>query len=275
MDKPGKKQQLARLLYFIFGATIVGETGVTSLIVSEVGVSVLSKLNFINGVLLFLLPTFFFSQIDSSHRGNLLQKTLRAAIGIVSILFILYTLSAAADLTFYTAFLLILYPLSYLLKTILFLTFWTVAVDVNDTMEAKLSFPEITAWGFIGGLSGAIASRLLLIPFSPEFILLFWVFLYILAYLYTAKFNSIYGQHLVPIEAISGRSKNTRSLIGDIKEILTMPLVKNIGYLYFFTYIAIFMLDYFFGLLPVLSIKTLLILRGFNSHFILLIVLSP
>ncbi|MGM0443286.1 MAG: cyclic nucleotide-binding domain-containing protein [Fibrobacterota bacterium] len=242
-----KKSQLSRLLFFIFGATIVGETGVTSLIVSEVGVTALSKLNFLNGVILFLLPTLFFSKIDTVNRGDFLKATLRVAFFGVLGLFSLYMVTALLKgSTLHTTVLLILYPFSYLLKTLLFLTFWTAAVDVNDSMEAKQTFPAIASWGFIGGLAGSVVSRGLLIPFPSEFIILFWALLYALTYVYTRRFYRYYADDLVPVEFLPDQEKTRIPLLRNIHQILNMPLVKNISNLYFATYITIFLMDYFF-----------------------------
>lgn len=242
-----KERLLSKLHYFIFGATIVGETVVQSLIISDMGPAILPKLNFVNGILLFLLPALFFSKIDKINRGDLFRKTLKYAALIVLAVFFLYQFSSLLHSDFVSkGFLLLLYPISYLLKTVLFLSFWSVATDISDAVEAKRIFPSVAAFGFMGGLTGSVLSRFLLSFVDAIYILLFWFALYILALYSMKSFVRLYKRQLIPLETLPTSANKRFAILDSIKLIFKMPLVRNIANLYFTIFITIFVLDFFF-----------------------------
>ncbi len=249
MNDRKKELLLTRLHFFIFGATIVGETAVTSLVVStsSQGAAILSKLNMINGIILFLLPTILFKKIDRVNRGELFRKVLLIASLIIFTMVAVFHLNSGAHPSLSNILLLLFYPISYLLKSVLFFTFWTVATDISDVTETKQMFPEVAAFGFLGGLSGALFARILLINFSPLHILFFWGVLYVVAYRVASKVITIYGARMTPQESLPTSRKDKKStLIDDIRSIFGMPLVRNIAYLYFATFVTIFLMDYYF-----------------------------
>ncbi|NLE01060.1 MAG: hypothetical protein GX640_14430, partial [Fibrobacter sp.] len=168
----------AFLLAFIFCGAIIGETVSQSLIVASLGSSVLSRLYLINGVLLLGLPLLFFTRIDKTDRGRLLSRQLFYTIAILSIALVLIFISSTYKLKWAKVFLAVLYPVSYLSKTILFLTFWTFANDLFSTSESKKVFPAIAAWGFGGGLAGACLARLLVTFSSAETLIILWILSY-------------------------------------------------------------------------------------------------
>jgi ATP/ADP translocase len=252
-----KERLLTRLHFYIFGATIVGETAVTSLVVSHFGAPILNKLYLLNGVLLFLLPTFFFSKIDRVNRGELFRKLLKIAASTIVVLSLTLILSSSSSIV-YKFSLILFYPLSYLFKTLLFLTFWTVATDISNSSEAKNMFPEVAAFGFIGGLSGAIVSRVLLISFSTELILLFWALLYLVAYRMTKVISKVYNRRLIPVETIPVQV-DKKGLFWDVKTTLSSPLIGSIALLYYTTFVSIFLIDYHFWM------KTAEVYRGSSS----------
>lgn len=242
-----KETLLSKLHYFIFGATIVGETVVQSLIISDMGPGILPKLTFVNGLLLFLLPALLLTKIDRVNRGELFRRTLKFAAIIVISVFFLYQLSSLIGIDFLRkGFLLLLFPVSYLLKTVLFLSFWSVATDISDAVEAKRIFPSVAAFGFLGSLSGSILSRFLLTFLDAIYILLFWFVLYLLALYSLRSFIRLYKRQLIPLETLPASAKKKFELIGSVKLILKMPLVRNIANLYFAIFVTILTLDFFF-----------------------------
>ncbi len=198
-----KEQLLSRLHFFIFGATIVGETVVTSLIVSELGSGFLGNLYFLNGLFLLLLPLLFFSKIDIVNRGVLLKKVTRVAPVVIITLFIAYFIGSTVIPEKGKYLLLLFYPVSYLLKTVLFLTFWIMAADISRPSETKSLFPRVASSGFIGGMSGALISWVLLNFISAELLILFWGFLYIVAFLFVNSIIAVYNDQRIPNEVIA------------------------------------------------------------------------
>jgi ATP:ADP antiporter, AAA family len=162
----------AFVLAFIFCGAIVGETVSISLVVSALGTSVLSKLYLVNGILLYGLPLFFLGKIDRIDRGNFLSKQLLFISGILALILVSMTLVSYNNLAYKNILLILLYPFSYLSKTILFLTFWTLANDIYATSEAKKTFPIIAAWGMTGGLIGACTARLIVDAFATESVII-------------------------------------------------------------------------------------------------------
>lgn len=242
-----KEQQLSKLHFFIFGATIVGETVVSSLIVSEMGPEILPKLTFLNGVLLFLLPALLLTKIDKINRGELFKKTLKYAAIIVITVFFIYQFSSFIQSNAVRKLsLLILFPISYLLKTVLFLSFWSVATDISDAVEAKRIFPSVAAFGFMGSLSGAVVSRVLLTVVDAMYILLFWFVLYVIALYSMRSFVRLYRRQLIPLETLPTAGKKKFALLESVLLILKMPLVRNIANLYFAIFVTILLLDFFF-----------------------------
>lgn len=233
----------AFVLAFVFCGAIVGETVSISLVVSELGSTVLSKLYFVNGLLLFGLPLLFFKKIDRIDRGNLLSRQLLVISGILVILLFTYTIVSTGDLPFKHIILISLYPLSYLSKTTLFLTFWTLANDIFHTSEAKKTFPIIAAWGLVGGVAGAYAARLLVTVFPTEGIIALWAFSYIMAWFFSEKVRDKYKDQLRFREDLPYVSNH---IFADASHVFTMKLVRLMAALYFLIFIAIFSIDYLF-----------------------------
>ncbi len=242
-----KEQLLSRLHFFIFGATIVGETVVTSLIVSELGSGFLGNLYFLNGLFLLLLPLLFFSKIDIVNRGILLKKVTRIAPIVIVALFVAYFGGNSLFPDHGKYFLLLFYPVSYLLKTVLFLTFWIMAADISNPSETKSLFPRVASSGFVGGMSGALVSWVLLNFISAELLILFWGFLYVVAYLSVNRIIDVYNDQLIPNEVIASSSKKRfGNLFRSTKEVLENVLVRDIAILYFGIFISIFLVDFHF-----------------------------
>jgi len=242
-----KEQLLSRLHFFIFGATIVGETAVTSLIVSAFGSEILGKLYLLNGGILLFLPVIFFKKIDSVNRGILLKNVLIVASVLSSVLFTLYLISQEVFPDKSQFILLLFYPVSYLLKTILFLTFWIMSTDVCEPGESKSVFPRVASAGFMGGLCGALISWFFLNFVKAEYILLFWSFLYLVSYFSVNRVVQAYNENLIPKEVLPSANLNHfSSLIDDTREVFKNSLVRNIAILHFGIFISIFLVDYHF-----------------------------
>lgn len=234
---------LAFLLVFIFGGAIVGETVALSIVVSVAGTGALSRLFLVNGLLLLGLPLLFFNNIDRFRRERMLSLQLWVtAVLLVLYLIIYYTVGTSAS-NVATFLLLVIYPLAYLSKTVLFLTFWTLANDVCNTGEAKKEFPGVAAWGFVGGLAGAWTARALLEVVSVERIILLWAGLYGVALLFMGKVGHAYGHRLLRVETATSPREQLPELVNDVLEI---KLVRVMAVLYFLLFVSIFSLDYLF-----------------------------
>ncbi|MBD3392687.1 MAG: hypothetical protein GF410_11770, partial [Chitinivibrionales bacterium] len=118
---------LSTILVFVFAGAIVGETVSLSMVVSIAGSGILSRLYLLNGLLLFLLPPLFFSNIDRVNRGKLLSFLLVFTVALLIVIFAVLKLGGNLGTEVVTGLLWVMYPLSYLSKTVLFLTFWTLA----------------------------------------------------------------------------------------------------------------------------------------------------
>lgn len=237
---------LSSLLFFIFGGTIVGETVALSMVVGVVGPGVLSKLYLINGFLLFLLPPLFFRYIDRFNRGKLLHTQLVVSAALLLLYLPVLGLVSRISVVCGRAVLLSIYPLSYLAKTVLFLTFWTLANDVSYTFEAKREFPRISAWGILGGLCGAGVARVLLIVFEPVTIVGLWAIAYVLGIVVLRRILRQYRARLRPREYIPGAGPVHRVAFADLRSVLSSKLVRLLAALYFQVFLGVFLLDYLF-----------------------------
>jgi len=234
---------LAMLFGCIFSGAIIGETVTLSIVVSSWGAPALSRLYLVNGSLLFLLPVFFFTFIDSVRREQLLSRLLSAITIFLLVYFVLYVLQDHWGGRWYRGILTIIYPVSYLSKTVLFLTFWTLANDIYLPHESKKSFPVISAWGFVGGLSGAIGATFLVQLVSPHYLILLWALLYGGARLLLPRLYSRYEHRLKEVEVSGGVGRDIKALVSDVVEI---RLVRTVGVLYFCIFFSVFTLDYLF-----------------------------
>jgi hypothetical protein len=232
----------AFILAFVFCGAIVGETASLSIVVSSLGSSVLSKLYLLNGFLLFGLPVLFLKYIDRVNHGKLLSKQLIIVISLLMI-FLISLLVFPEKSVLHTILLFSIYPVSYLSKTTLFLSFWTLANDLNTAGESKKTFPVIAAWGFAGGLAGAYIARCLMEIVSTEVIIVLWAFSYAIGYLFTIKTINAFKSRLVPREDILNVDSN---ILGKINDLLKLKLVKLISIVYFLVFILIFCIDYLF-----------------------------
>ncbi len=237
---------LSTLLFFLFGGAVVGETMALSMVISIAGSEILGKLYLVNGFLLFLLPPLFFNNIDRFNRGKLLSFELLFASGVLLVYLLFCVITGSNGDRGVQILLLGIYPLSYLTKIVLFLTFWTLANDVSYTREAKKEFPKIAAWGFIGGLTGAVLSRVLLEIVTTEMIIGLWMIAYIIAYSMVQKIVRYYRIRLLPKEQVPKQKREYGGFFADVKEVLSIELVRLIAVLYFLVFIAVFLVDYLF-----------------------------
>lgn len=237
---------LSTLLVFLFGGAIVGETVALSMIIGVVGSQVLGKLYLINGLFLFLLPPLFFSNIDRFNRAKLLSGQLITTASILIGYLLLLRFAPIMPGSSASIILHIIYPISYLSKTVLFLTFWTLANDISYTREAKKEFPKIAAWGFAGGLAGAVLSRALLEITAPDMIIGIWALAFIVAYFFADRIAKQYHVRLLPKEFIPKQNIKRSEFFEDIKSVLSIELVRFVSYLYFLVFTAIFLVDYLF-----------------------------
>ena len=246
-DFKNKINQLSFLLYFLFGGAIVGETVALTMAVTVLGPSILSNLYLINGILLLLLPMFFFRNIDKINRGTLLSSQLLATAVILLLYLVVYV---ALDKNGHSSpavilLVLLIYPISYLSKTILFLTFWTMANDIYSTNESQKSFPIVAAWGFFGGLSGACSARLLLEKVDTVMIIGLWTLAYGVGWFFSRKITKKYWIQLLNKEDSSPQGEQS-GVFMHLENILDSRLVRLISILYFCVFIAIFLQDYLF-----------------------------
>lgn len=232
----------AYLLSFIFCGAIVGETVSLSIIVSASGPHSISKLYLINGFILFVLPVLFFKHIDSINREKLLEIQLLLVSSILTIILIINVIFQNEQLKLYL--LSALYPVSYLSKTMLFLTFWTLANDMFPTNEAKKAFPVISAWGFIGGMTGAVSARIILEVVKAETVICLWIISYITAWFFVKRIKKSFGNCLLNKEDMNV-VKNQNVFVNDLDEV-TKKFVKLIASFYFFVFLVVFSLDYLF-----------------------------
>ncbi|HEX3018783.1 MAG TPA: cyclic nucleotide-binding domain-containing protein [Chitinispirillaceae bacterium] len=235
----------AFLLAFIFGGAIIGENVSLSLIVSTLGSTIIGNLYLLNGVLLLGLPLIFFRYIDKVDRGKLLTNLILVTALVLSLILSLMILCSIFNVKWFSGILITLYPVSYLSKTILFLTFWTFSNDIFDTSESKNAFPVIAAWGFAGGLVGACFARILLELVSAEMVIALWALAYIVAYFISRKMRIVFKHKLVPKEELHS-SGMLPGIKGDIGNVLALKLVRYMAILYFFIFLAIFSFDYLF-----------------------------
>lgn len=234
----------AFLLAFIFGGAIIGENVSLSLIVSELGSSIIGKLYLVNGLLLLGLPVIIYRYIDKVDRGKLLSSLLIITAGILSIILSMMLLMPIVNIKWISRILITLYPVSYLSKTILFFTFWTFANDAFNTNESKTAFPIIAAWGFGGGLAGACFASILLKVVSAEMVIALWIAAYIIAWFFSGKMRHEYKNKLITKENL--HETGAHGLKGIVENVLALKLVRFIAIFYFFIFLCIFSIDYLF-----------------------------
>jgi hypothetical protein len=245
-EKDLRFRLLSFLLLFLFGGAIVGETVSLSMAVTAFGSAIMGKLFLINGALLLLLPPFFFSRIDRVNRGKLLSNQLLFVFCILFCYLALFTLVGRGQLRAVSILILLLYPVSYLSKTTLFLTFWTLANDIYSTDEAKKGFPKIAAMGFAGGLIGACAARLLLEVIDAEMIIGLWALAYLVAFGLSRKIAERYWIKFIKKEVALQIQVEEKGLFAGIGGVLSNRLIRLIAILYFLVFIAIFLQDFLF-----------------------------
>lgn len=237
---------LSFLLLFLFGGAIVGETVSLSMIVTVSGPAVLGKLFFVNGALLFLLPPLYFSNIDRINRGKLFSAQLLGVSCVLVCYLALFLVAGKDNLAAISFWLLLIYPISYLSKTTLFLSFWTLANDIYTTDEAKKGFPKIASWGFVGGLSGACGARLLLEAVDAEMILGLWAAAYLVAFAISRKMTAAYWLKFARKENLEREQAGARGMMAALRLVLSNKLIRLIAVLYFLVFVAIFLQDYLF-----------------------------
>lgn len=244
--KNGKTSQLlipSFLLAFIFCGAVVGETVSIALVVSAYGSAILSKLYLVNGVILLSLPLFFFKYIDKVNRGKLLSTLLFYTTLVLGLVLVAIICTRQIPVLSNST-LIVLYPIAYLSKTILFLTFWTMANDIYSTPEAKKAFPVIAAWGFGGALFGVILAKVVLSVVDAQALVLFWIVIYGAAWTFTKRMQDHFGLKLQPREDLPDTYKRTN--VFNIGNLLTIKLIRMMGVFYYVVFVAVFSLDYLF-----------------------------
>lgn len=232
---------IKNLLFYLFCGAVVGETIALSMLITRLGPSIVGKLYLVNAVILLSVPPLFLRYIDKVDRGKLLERLLQGVFLLLTGLLVLYQLLNPFQ-SLNNAILILLYPIAYLSKTILFLTFWTFLNDIYTIQEAKKQFPIIAAWGFTGSLTGVIAGRILLAVVSPQTLIVLWIIVYVVAWYIAKKIGKRYKKRLRPVEDLPRVSKNYFGL----GELLELRLVRIMSLFYFLTFIAVFLIDFLF-----------------------------
>ncbi|MBN1309734.1 MAG: cyclic nucleotide-binding domain-containing protein [Chitinispirillaceae bacterium] len=229
------------LLAFLFCGAVVGETISLSIVVTTAGPDIIGKLYLVNASVLLLVPLLFFRHIDRINRSTLLGSTLLATISAIAVVFVAAQLfpwpSGPARYV-----IVLLYPVAYLSKTVLFLTFWTLLNDLYTMQEAKRRFPVIAAWGFGGALGGVFIARLLIAVASVQTVIMLWIGVYLVAWVYTKEIGSRFMQRLQPGEEIPA----TRKSFFGVGDLLSVRLIRIMAAFYFFTFITVFSVDFLF-----------------------------
>lgn len=233
---------ISYLLSFIFCGAIVGETVSLSIIVSTLGPTSLSKLYLINGFILFFLPLLFFRYVDSVSREKLLEAELLAVSAILIIMLIVNMILKNEQINM--LILSGLYPVSYLSKTMLFLTFWTLANDIFPTNEAKKAFPVISAWGFIGGIVGAVGAKIILDVVKADTVICLWIASYLTACFFVRRIKNNFESRLLSREDLNVE-KQKKIFVNTLDKV-TKRFVKLITTFYFFVFLVVFSLDFLF-----------------------------
>ncbi|MBN1576645.1 MAG: cyclic nucleotide-binding domain-containing protein [Chitinispirillaceae bacterium] len=229
------------LLAFLFCGAVVGETISLSIVVTTAGPDIIGNLYLVNASVLLLVPLLFFRYIDRINRSTLLGTLLLVTISAITLLFV------AAQLFHTPVFavnniIVLLYPVAYLSKTVLFLTFWTFLNDIYSIQEAKKRFPVIAAWGFGGALCGVFIARLLITVVSAQTVIMLWIMVYLVAWLYTKEIGPRFVKRLQPGEEITGAKK---SFFG-VGDLLSVRLIRTMAVFYFVTFITVFSVDFLF-----------------------------
>ena len=229
------------LLVFIFCGAVVGETLALSMVVTRIGPSIVGRLYLVNAIVLLPLPLLFSRYVDKIDRGKLLGWLLQGTFLLLTALLLFYELFNL-NTTFGNGILVFLYPVAYLSKTILFLTFWTFLNDIYTIQESKKQFPVIAAWGFTGAITGVIIGRVLLTVVSTQTLMVLWIAVYVVAWVLVRRLSTRFKKRLRPAEDIPWM---TRSLFG-LGDLLKIRLVRIMSVFYFMTFLAVFSMDYLF-----------------------------
>lgn len=253
------------LLAFLFCGAVVGETVSLSLAITALGPEIVGKLYLVNALVLLVLPLFFFKFIDRIDRGILLANLLLISVLLLTAILVLLQLFSF-QIRVLNSIIVVLYPVAYLSKTVLFLTFWTLLSDIYTIQEAKRRFPIIAAWGFGGALCGAVIARLLIVIVVTQTVIMLWVIVYLTAWVYTKKINSTLVSRIKPIEDIP---KIDKTLFG-IGDLLTINLIRILTLFYFGVFITIFLIDYLFWKKCYIWFKTSEAVASFQFSFYLI-----
>lgn len=232
------------ILALIFCGAIVGENVSLSLVVTAFGPSIISKLYLVNGLLLFSLPLLFFKRIDDVNRGRLLSKLLLISASSLFVILILMLLFERFRGDNFSWILVILYPFSYLSKTILFLTFWTFANDVFPTGEAKKKFPLLAAWGIGGGICGSSIAFFLVKAFPTYMLIALWGTAFLIAWFFSGNIHTRYEKQLKSHEDFRKKALFDKKTTAERHP--SFVLLILMASQYFLVFVAIFSLDYIF-----------------------------
>lgn len=261
-ELPKRLVSFELLLSFLFCGAVVGETLSLSLVVTRIGPGILGKLYLVNALMLLLLPVGIYRFIDRLNRGKFLSYLFLVTVVLVTgILFGHQLVRYRTDLS--NRIIVLLYPVAYLSKTVLFLTFWTLLNDIYSIKDAKRRFPVIAAWGFAGALAGVVIARVLITVVSTQTVVVFWMIVYLAGWLYAKKIGKKYGNRLSPVEDIPDIRK---SFLGT-GELLKNRLIRIMAVFYFGIFTMVFIIDFLFWRCCYLALKTSESVASFQFTF--------
>jgi len=231
------------LIAFLYAGAIIGETSSLSTVVTVMGPQILGRLYLINGAMLFVLPVLFLRSIDRLSRDKVLATQLLVTVAFLLCYLIALIMVPGYNNPIKNVLLFAIYPFSYLSKIFLLVTFWTMANDICLSSESKKIFPGIAATGFAGGTIGSLFGLLLVKVASMEMIIALWALLYLGGWWIVNQIRFRFKFRLLNTENDTREEVRFSDLFSDI---ITIKLVRVIGGVYFFLFIAIFLLDYGF-----------------------------
>ncbi len=231
---------LSALLLIIFATIILGENAAESLLIATYTSQIFPKMYIINALILFLVSLFLITFIDKIDRTKFYIWVIMITIFMLAIIrLLLFFHFKPATILFFGFF--------YLVKTILFMIFWTIANDIIDAQKAKKYFPVIAGVGIIGSAFSSLLTKMMVNALHTENLLFLCILLLVVSifmFLYIQKKFSLELRISTTVE--KKKEPILASLKNNFLTVKNEPLLRNMAWVYFLVFFLLFNYDYQF-----------------------------
>ncbi len=230
---------MCALLFLVMVGIVFGRSGRDAIFIREIGSAKLPFMYLLTAVVMVGASGLYARVVDRMSRFRLLAVVLLAEVAVIALLRLLMILphSAVAVAVFCVTEVLLIIPPMH---------FWTYGNDVFNPREGKRAFPIIGAAGMLGTVAGGLLTRAIAQNAGTPELFTAWALAGCLCLPAALAARPAKRDGNMRYAKDEKRDGPPAGRIGEVRELLSIPLVRTLALLHVPMYIVIYVIDYQF-----------------------------